>query len=85
MKIVILSSIIVFAITGCASAPIISSSALSSATNCPSNEIKITNEKFIYLGMDIYLGLTEWTAECRGKIYYCNFIPGGDTKCSESN
>ena len=49
---------------------------------CPPEEIKITNSTY-KPGANVLTGLT-WTAECRGKIFYCSWpVPGGP-RCSEA-
>jgi len=53
-------------ITGCATLPILSSGQV----GCPSEEIQIANDEQGW-------ATRTWTAECRGKLYYCTAFSSG--------
>jgi hypothetical protein len=72
----ILLVLLCLGIVGCATASIPDRQILSSGQiGCPPNEIQITDNR----------GIGEfpksWTAQCKGKIYYCS-LAAPDTKAS---
>lgn len=44
---------------------------------CPTAEVKISDK-------DIGWTTNTWTAECRGKTFYCTYTAAGGTTCTES-
>ncbi len=63
-------------VAGCTS-PRISSTLSSGIIGCPSDEIKISDEK-------AFGSVHEWVAECRGKRYICSYTYGSNTNCKEN-